>query len=91
MDEGLRFVARLLEGEKMAVLYREFDVSRKTGYKIFLRFKDCGLEALDRRRADPDRLKREFQFRLKFGPSGQPHTQSMLNRSNLAALRGHIC
>ena len=35
MDERLRFVARLLDGEKMAVLCREFDVSRKTGYKIF--------------------------------------------------------
>jgi putative transposase len=27
----LRFVARLLEGEKMAVLCRQFDISRKTG------------------------------------------------------------
>jgi putative transposase len=31
MDERLRFVARLLEGEKMAELCREFDISRKTG------------------------------------------------------------
>lgn len=44
VDERLRFVARLLEGEKMAELCREFDISRKTGYKIFSRFKDCGLE-----------------------------------------------
>jgi len=43
MDERMRFVARLLEGEKMAVLCREFDISRKTGYKIFDRYKDCGL------------------------------------------------
>jgi hypothetical protein len=42
MDERLRFVARLLEGEKMAVLCREFDISRKTGYRIFQRYKDCG-------------------------------------------------
>jgi hypothetical protein len=34
MDERLRLVARLLDGEKMAALCREFDVSRKTGYKI---------------------------------------------------------
>ena len=33
MDERLRFVARLLGGEKMAVLCREFDSSRKTGGK----------------------------------------------------------
>jgi len=30
MDERLRFVARLLDGEKMAVLCREFEISRKT-------------------------------------------------------------
>ena len=47
MDERLRFVARLLEGEKMAVLCHEFDISRKTGYKIFSRYKDCGLEGQD--------------------------------------------
>ena len=43
MDERLRFVARLLGGEKMAVLCREFDISRKSGYKIFQRYKDCGV------------------------------------------------
>lgn len=32
--------------EKMAVLCREFDVSRKTSYKIFQRYEDCGLEGL---------------------------------------------
>ena len=40
MDERLRFVARLLEGEKMAPLCAEFGISRKTGYKIFDRYKD---------------------------------------------------
>ena len=35
MDERIRFVARLLEGESMALLCREFNISRKTGYKIF--------------------------------------------------------
>ena len=34
MDERLRFVARLLEGEKMAPLCAEFGISRKTGYKM---------------------------------------------------------
>ena len=32
MDERLRLVARLLEGEKMAPLCAEFGISRKTGY-----------------------------------------------------------
>jgi len=55
MDERLRFVARLLDGEKMAALCREFDVSRKTGYKIFQRYKDCGLEGLSDRSRRPYR------------------------------------
>jgi transposase len=46
MDERLRIVARLLEGEQMSPLCREFGISRKTGYKIFERYKDNGLEAL---------------------------------------------
>ena len=45
MDERLRFVARLLEGEKMAPLCAEFGISRKTGYKIFDRYKDTGVTA----------------------------------------------
>ena len=32
--------------EKMAVLCREFDISRKTGHKIFNRYRECGLEGL---------------------------------------------
>jgi transposase len=48
MDERMRFVARLMEGEKMAVLCREFDISRKTGYKLFNRYKHSGLESFVR-------------------------------------------
>jgi len=33
MDERLKFIARLLDGDKMAELCREFGISRKTGYK----------------------------------------------------------
>ncbi len=55
MDERLRFVARLLDGEKMAALCAEFGISRKTGYKIFDRYKDCGVEALTDRSRRPYR------------------------------------
>jgi putative transposase len=55
MDERLRFVARLLEGEKMAPLCAEFGISRKTGYKIFDRYQDCGLTALTDRSRRPYR------------------------------------
>jgi hypothetical protein len=37
MDERMRFVIRLKDGESMACLCREFGISRKTGYKIFER------------------------------------------------------
>jgi transposase len=39
MDERLRFVARLLDGEAMSEVCREFGISRKTGYKIFSRYR----------------------------------------------------
>src|SRR5258706_6856621 len=55
MDERLRFVARLLEGEKMAGLCAEFGISRKTGYKIFDRYKDCGVQAFTDRSRRPYR------------------------------------
>jgi len=44
MDERVRFVARLLDGEKMAPLCRAFGISRKTGYKIFSLYKEMGIE-----------------------------------------------
>src|SRR4249919_149535 len=55
MDERLRFVARLLEGEKMAPLCAEIGISRKTGYKIFERYKDCGVAAFSDRSRRPYR------------------------------------
>ncbi len=55
MEERLRFVARLLEGEGMSDVCREFGISRKTGYKIFNRYEDDGLEALTDRSRRPVR------------------------------------
>jgi transposase len=55
MDERLRFVARLLEGEGMSEVCRDFGLSRKTGYKIFNRYKEDGLEALTDRSRRPVR------------------------------------
>src|SRR5437764_12501930 len=49
VEERLRFVARLLEGEPMAAVCREFGISRKTGYKIFDRYREHGQEALNDR------------------------------------------
>ena len=65
MDERLRFVARLLDGEKMAALCREFDVSRKTGYTIFQRYKDCGLDGLTDRSRRPYRHANRLPFQIE--------------------------
>lgn len=65
VDEKLRFVARLLEGEKMAPLCREFNISRKTGYKIFERYKDCGLKGLTDRSRKPHRYANRLPFQVE--------------------------
>ena len=44
VEERMRFVLRLKDGESMAPLCREFGSSRVTGYKIYQRHKDCGLD-----------------------------------------------
>jgi len=65
MDERLRFVARLLEGEKMAALCREFGISRPTGYKVFNRYKDLGLEGLLDRTRRPYRHANRLPFQVE--------------------------
>jgi transposase len=55
MDERMQFVARRLAGEQMAELCREFGISRKTGYKIFDRYQECGVEGLTDRSRRPYR------------------------------------
>ena len=65
MDERLRFVARLLDGAKMAPLCREFGISRVTGYKIFNRYKTCGLEALHDRSRRPYRHANKLPFQVE--------------------------
>ena len=42
MEERLYFVARLLDGEVMSKVCSEFGISRKTGYKIWGRYRQVG-------------------------------------------------
>ena len=65
MEERLRFVARLLDGEGMSDVCREFGISRKTGYKIFNRYKDEGLEALADRSRRPVRYANQLPDQLE--------------------------
>src|SRR6266480_3306790 len=62
MDERLKFIARLLDGEKMAVVCRAFGISRKTGYKILTRYNEIGLDGL----TDRSRFDRIFARRTRF-------------------------
>ena len=55
MDERLKFIARLLDGDQMALLCREFGISRKTGYKILTRYNEIGLDGLTDRSRRPYR------------------------------------
>jgi transposase InsO family protein len=65
MDERLRFIARLLEGEKMAPVCREFGISRVTGYKIFDRYQECGLDGLYDRSKAPYRQANKLPFQVE--------------------------
>ncbi len=65
MDERLKFVARRLAGEKMAPLCREFGISRKTGYKIFERYKDTGLDGLTDRSRRPYRHANQLPIQIE--------------------------
>ncbi len=74
MEERLRFVARLLDGEAMTDVCREFGISRKTGYKIFERYKEHGLEALSDRSKRPIRYANQLPApRLLPAPSCARH------------------
>ena len=53
MEERLRFVARILDGEAMTDVCRDFGISRKTGYKIVGRSKGHGLAAFSDRPRRP--------------------------------------
>jgi hypothetical protein len=66
MDERLQFVARRLAGEPMADLCREFAFPAKTGYKIFDRYQECGVQGLTDRGADfPIAMPINFPFRWR--------------------------
>jgi transposase len=77
IDERMRFVIRLKDGESMASLCREFGISRKTGYKIFERYEECGLEGLSDRTRRPVRyanqLPEQTEAAIVAGKRERPH------------------
>jgi transposase InsO family protein len=77
MEERLRFVARLLDGEGMSDVCREFGISRKTGYKIWDRYRQEGLEALTDRSRRPVRYANQLPDQIERliveTKKGKPH------------------
>src|SRR5438270_11642854 len=65
MDERLQFVARRLAGEAMAELCREFGISRKTGYKIFDCYHECGIQGLTDRSRRPHHYAHKLPFQIE--------------------------
>lgn len=56
MDERMKFVRRILAGETMSAVCAEFDISRKTGHKIYNRFLEQGKAGLFDQSRRPRRL-----------------------------------
>ena len=77
MEERLRFVARILEGEAVTDVCREFGISRKTGYKILARYKDEGPAALTDRSRRPVRYANQLATQIEglivSLKTGKPH------------------
>lgn len=65
MDERMRFVGTLLDGESMTEVCREFGISRKTGYKIFQRYRENGAEALNDRSRRPVRHANQLPVQIE--------------------------
>jgi transposase InsO family protein len=65
MEERLRFVGRLLDGESMSDVCREFGISRKTGYKIYSRYREHGLFALTDRSRRPVRYANQLPLQVE--------------------------
>lgn len=56
MDERVRFVGRILDGERIGDLCREFGISRKTGYKFLERYKRLSIVGLQDQPRAPERI-----------------------------------
>jgi len=65
VDERIKFIARRLDGERMSDLCREFGISRKTGYKIWNRYQEWGIEALTDRSRRPYRYANQLPIQLE--------------------------
>ncbi|MFT3987956.1 helix-turn-helix domain-containing protein [Aestuariivirga sp.] len=64
MDERVKFIARFLEGDKVARLADEFSASRKTAYKIIDRYEETGFQGLTDRSCRPYRHANQLPLQI---------------------------
>ena len=55
MDERTKFISKLLQGEKMTHVCEEFNISRKTGHKLWNRYQAEGAIGLEEKSRAPHR------------------------------------
>jgi len=65
LDERMKFIGRLLYGEKMAPLCREFGISRVTGYKIWKRYQNHGSSGLPNQSRAPHSRPNQLSFEIE--------------------------
>tara|TARA_B100001989_G_scaffold167173_1_gene120359 strand:+ start:199 stop:1383 length:1185 start_codon:yes stop_codon:yes gene_type:complete len=65
MDERTKFIGRLLSGEKMAPLCREFGISRTTGHKIWKRYQQNGIRGIYDRSRAPNKHPNQLPFEVE--------------------------
>lgn len=89
VSERLKFISRLLNDEKMTDLCREFGISRVTGYKIWKRYEEDGMNAMNDRSHRPWRLAHQtpvsiekaiLEIKSKYPTWGAPKILSILER-----------
>jgi len=64
VEERMKFVSRILEGEPVSRLCGEFGISRTTGYKIWTRYQHSGIEALTDRSRRPYRYANQLPIQI---------------------------
>jgi putative transposase len=65
MDERTKFIGRILEGEKIAPLCREFGISRVTGHNIWNRYVQDGNKGLYNRSRAPHKHPNQTPFEIE--------------------------
>ncbi|MNL09014.1 Integrase core domain protein [compost metagenome] len=91
VSERLKFIGRLLSGEKMTDVCLELGISRVTGYKIWNRYKQEGLKAMNDRSSRPWRLANQtpasieraiVEIKRKYPTWGAPKILAILEKQD---------